>query len=191
MTDAEEIDEDNVIVYATTTVDSAGDFDANRLRSLAPAADHVEAHHRVTGDLLAETGDDPAAFVCPECGEGVHTKRDIDGTPYYRHYENEDCPRDTRDALEQQRQEHRKKNRTPRWKQALNLGIGLALSFGATAAVMHWMPTSEMTINGESVMVPPATPSPYVSLGLVILLAFTIVLALKYAPARFRRGGGF
>jgi hypothetical protein len=186
---AEQIEDDDTIVYATMTVDGSGDLDADRLDELFPNADHVEAHHRVSGDYLAETGDDPTSFVCPKCGEGTHSKRDIDGTPYYRHHDNKECARDVRDVLEQKREERRKKNRTPRWKRAVNLGIGVAVSIGATAGVMHLMPTSEMTINGEAATIPPTGPTAYVGAGLLIVLAITIVLALRYMP-RPPAGGG-
>jgi hypothetical protein len=186
----EEIEDDDTIVYATMTVDGSGDMDADRLNELFPNADHVEAHHRVTGDYLVETGDDPSAFVCPECGEGTHSKRDIDGTPYYRHYDNKECARDVRDALEQKREERRKANRKPAWQQALGFAIGVVLSVGVMAVVLRVMPQSEMTINGDSVMVPPSDPSLYAGLGVVLMVAFIIALGLQYLPgAVISRGG--
>jgi hypothetical protein len=185
---AEEIEDDDTIVYATMTVDGSGDVDADRLDELFPTADHVEAHHRVSGDYLVETGDDPTAFVCPECGEGTHSKRDIDGTPYYRHHDNKECARDVRDALEQKREQRRKENRPPLWKQAVSIAIGAGISLGVFAAVMRFMPTREMTMNGEPVMIPPSGPGAYVAFGLLLLLAVLIVWTVQNVPPMGRGG---
>jgi hypothetical protein len=184
-----EVEQDDTVVYATMTIHAAGSVSDDKLAEMFPDADYLKADHRVTGDILAEIGDKPTTFVCPECGEGVDSKRDIDDTPYYRHYDNKDCERDMRDALKQKREERQKQNRTPRWKQALGLAIGAGISLSGFVAVMRFLATREMTMNNEPVMIPPPGPGAYISFGLLLVLAIAIFLTIQVLPRPGPRGG--
>jgi len=166
------------VVYATMTVDTSGDVTDDELGDMFPDADHVKAHHRVTGNILGEIGDKPTNYVCPKCGEGVHSKRDINETSYYRHYDNKNCKRDVRDAREQKR----KQNRPARWRRALSAVLGAGISIAIIAAVMESMPAREMTMNGEPVMIPPSGLENYVTVGLILVLAILIMWAVRVMP---------
>jgi predicted RNA-binding Zn-ribbon protein involved in translation (DUF1610 family) len=167
------------IVYATTTVEAADEITDEELAEMYPDADHVKADHRVTGDVLAEIGDKPTTFVCPECGEGTWSARTINGTRYYRHHETEDCERDVRD----QRDPATGSQMTLKKRLANTIACGLV---AASAWVVLTATKTDLTINGEAATIPSTGTTVW---GVVVLafLFFVLLTAIPYLPGTMGR----
>lgn len=181
-------DTDEVLVYTETTISKPPSEVTEEYLDEHFDADLVHAYHRRKQDRLAETGDKPYTYVCPECGEGTWTADEFDDVWYYYHHDNQDCPLDVRDA----RDKHATDNdATP--TQSLRERLGMtALTLGVAGAVMYGvlrvLPKSTITVNGEPMTIPP-TEMVWPVFGIIAFVMFVIAV-IPYLPGKVNLRGG-